>query len=54
MLRRNIDVNLGLVNGTIGTIISIIRSAIDNKVRKNKDKNVIRNRAYYRTFKCQI
>ncbi|XP_026830097.1 uncharacterized protein LOC113563118 [Ooceraea biroi] len=36
MLRRNIDVNLGLVNGTIGTIISIIRSAIDNKVEKIK------------------
>ncbi|XP_026826365.1 uncharacterized protein LOC113562157 [Ooceraea biroi] len=36
MLRRNIDISLGLVNGTIGTIISIIHSAIDNKVEKIK------------------
>ena len=30
MIRRNIDVTLGLVNGTIGTIISVTRS-IDKK-----------------------
>ncbi|XP_029661949.1 uncharacterized protein LOC115234770 [Formica exsecta] len=36
MVRRNIDVSLGLVNGTIGTITSIIRSAIDNEVEKIK------------------
>ncbi|EZA51128.1 ATP-dependent DNA helicase PIF1, partial [Ooceraea biroi] len=38
MIRKNIDISLGLVNGTIGTIISliIIRSAIDNKVEKIK------------------
>ncbi|XP_070165619.1 ATP-dependent DNA helicase PIF1-like [Polyergus mexicanus] len=36
MVRRNIDVSLGLVNGTIGTNTSIIRSAIDNEVEKIK------------------
>lgn len=36
MLRRNIDVSLGLVNGTIGTITSIIRSVIDNKIEQIK------------------
>jgi len=36
MVRRNIDVSLGLVNGTIGTITSIMRSAIDNEVEKIK------------------
>lgn len=36
MIRRNIDVTLGLVNGTIGTITSIMRSAIDNEVEKIK------------------
>jgi len=36
MVRRNIDVSLGLVNGTIGTITSIMRSGIDNEVEKIK------------------
>ncbi|XP_026829933.1 uncharacterized protein LOC113563072 [Ooceraea biroi] len=36
MIRRNIDVSLGLVNGTIGTITSIIRGAINNEVEKIK------------------
>lgn len=36
MFRRNIDVTLGLVNGTIGTIISITRSFDTNDVEKIK------------------
>ncbi|KAL6429500.1 hypothetical protein ACFW04_008284 [Cataglyphis niger] len=36
ILRRNIDVSLGLVNGMIGTISSIMRNAINNDVKKIK------------------
>ncbi|XP_025267781.1 ATP-dependent DNA helicase PIF1-like [Camponotus floridanus] len=36
MIRRNIDVSLGLVNGTIATITSIMRNALDNEVEKIK------------------
>lgn len=36
MIRRNIDVTLGLVNGTIGTISSIIRTGNNDDVEKIK------------------
>ena len=39
MLRRNIDVTLGLVNGTIGTISSFITDADHNVIGINVEIN---------------
>lgn len=36
MIRRNIDASLGLVNDTIGTVISIVKDTLTNNIKKIK------------------
>jgi len=36
MIRRNIDASLGLINGTIATVISVVQDATTNYIEKIK------------------